>query len=191
MNIEQKREYAKKYYLIHKEKIIQRSKDRYEKKTDQIKQYERQYYHSNSEKISQARREEYKTNQVLRTKILQDCKEYRETHKEQEYLTGKAYRSERVGWLRKYKQEKGCFICQSKVNLHFHHIDPSTKEFKVMDAKKSYETIMKEMKKCVILCNKCHHAIHDSIRYHKPFPIWYNKILELKVFLDNSNKIVI
>jgi len=43
----------------------------------------------------------------------------------------------------------------------FHHIDPSTKAFEIaprLDG--NLDTIMKEAKKCVMLCSNCHRIRH-------------------------------
>ncbi len=50
--------------------------------------------------------------------------------------------------------------------LHFHHIDPSRKEFtfgKVMANPKSWDKIVTEMRKCALLCANCHAELHDGL----------------------------
>jgi len=50
-----------------------------------------------------------------------------------------------------------CAVCGSKDNLHFDHINPKKKEFRISknwDAPKA--VMLKELKKCQLLCNKCH-----------------------------------
>lgn len=46
--------------------------------------------------------------------------------------------------------------------LQFHHIDPNTKEFGVsaQGNTRSYERLLEEAKKCVLLCANCHAEIH-------------------------------
>ena len=53
-------------------------------------------------------------------------------------------------------------------NLHFHHVDPRTKSFAVgnNDRNQTFEEKLKEIKKCVLLCHKCHVAAHRRLRAH-------------------------
>jgi 5-methylcytosine-specific restriction endonuclease McrA len=50
-----------------------------------------------------------------------------------------------------------CAICGSTKNLHFDHINPSTKSFRIsirIDAPK--DLLLEELDKCQLLCSKCH-----------------------------------
>jgi 5-methylcytosine-specific restriction endonuclease McrA len=51
---------------------------------------------------------------------------------------------------------------------HFHHTDPSQKEFGISQAKRKYkeELVWTELDKCQLLCSNCHGEIHDAL-YHK------------------------
>lgn len=50
------------------------------------------------------------------------------------------------------------------VNLHFHHVDPSTKSFAVSVATgKSLQTFREEAKKCVLLCANCHGEVKAGL----------------------------
>lgn len=43
--------------------------------------------------------------------------------------------------------------CGSKKDLHFHHQDPSTKEFTISDGLKfGWERLVVELDKCILLC---------------------------------------
>jgi len=56
-----------------------------------------------------------------------------------------------------------CIICNSTVNLTFHHRDPKSKKYNISDLvyhKKSITIIIKELKKCDLLCEYCHKKIH-------------------------------
>jgi hypothetical protein len=63
----------------------------------------------------------------------------------------------------------GCGICgYSKCNaaLDLHHLDPSTKEFnisRVMARPVSWGKIVKEIRKCVLLCSRCHTEVHMGV----------------------------
>lgn len=53
--------------------------------------------------------------------------------------------------------------------LEFHHIDPSKKSFNIgMVANKSWKVIVKELKKCILLCANCHRIEHSE-RYDNDF----------------------
>lgn len=48
--------------------------------------------------------------------------------------------------------------------LHFHHLDPSTKEGKVSDMfyTKNKKAAQEEAKKCQLICANCHAELHDN-----------------------------
>lgn len=52
--------------------------------------------------------------------------------------------------------------------LHFHHIDPSTKDFSIFETRpgirktRNFELIKKEIDKCILLCANCHMELHDK-----------------------------
>lgn len=84
--------------------------------------------------------------------------------------------SERViNWRRRLKQKSiaalgGCCQCcgyNKSINaLEFHHLDPEQKEFSFSQLKvspKKSQTIITELKKCVLVCANCHREIHDGI----------------------------
>lgn len=47
--------------------------------------------------------------------------------------------------------------------LDFHHVDDLTKEFAVSDRLTSWERIVGELDKCVLLCCRCHREVHDGL----------------------------
>lgn len=63
-----------------------------------------------------------------------------------------------------------CVCCgYNKCNdaLHFHHLDPSKKDFNFSGARaspKSWDKIVDELRKCVIVCAICHAEIHAGVR---------------------------
>lgn len=61
----------------------------------------------------------------------------------------------------------GCAVCgyhRCVFNLHFHHVDPSTKEFAVnMGRGKSLDSYRAEAKKCVLVCANCHGEIETGL----------------------------
>ena len=62
-----------------------------------------------------------------------------------------------------------CQCCgYNKTNkaLAFHHIDPDKKDMGFGDTRanpKSWQKIIIELKKCILVCHNCHSEIHDGI----------------------------
>lgn len=47
----------------------------------------------------------------------------------------------------------------------FHHIDPSTKDVSISDAiNRSWNNLVKEVDKCILLCATCHRLEHERLR---------------------------
>lgn len=45
--------------------------------------------------------------------------------------------------------------------LEFHHVDPSVKEFGIGNGNtRSFESLKKEIDKCILVCANCHREIH-------------------------------
>lgn len=61
----------------------------------------------------------------------------------------------------------GCIVCgynRSMRALHFHHKDPSLKEFKIsITRSKSMEALRKEIEKCILLCSNHHMELEDGL----------------------------
>lgn len=57
-----------------------------------------------------------------------------------------------------------CQECGYNKNLaafHFHHLDPAIKEFSTIEMlRMSWEKLIKEMSKCILLCGNCHTELH-------------------------------
>lgn len=68
------------------------------------------------------------------------------------------------------KQHGGCCEkcgynkCQDA--LEFHHLDPSTKDMRIANfgGAPSYERLMEEADKCILLCSNCHREEHARLR---------------------------
>ena len=66
-------------------------------------------------------------------------------------------------------QEAGgcCALCgydRCIINLHFHHVDPATKSFKMsISAGKAIATYRAEAAKCVLVCANCHGEIEMGL----------------------------
>lgn len=107
--------------------------------------------------------------------------EYCEIHKlEKRQDTGKSWRckkcaSSAVRKNRRATSEKlknlhggCCVICgynRCLRALHFHHIDPATKEFQIGGIGQTFSWARKvqEAKKCILVCSNCHAEIHDGL----------------------------
>ena len=66
-----------------------------------------------------------------------------------------------------YKGGK-CIFCaynRCQAALDFHHLDPKQKEFGVsLDGiTRSWERIIKELDKCILVCSNCHREIHAGM----------------------------
>jgi len=60
-----------------------------------------------------------------------------------------------------------CAVCgydRCMLNLHFHHVDPTTKSFSMnMGRGKSLAAFRAEAKKCVLVCANCHGEIESGL----------------------------
>ena len=66
-----------------------------------------------------------------------------------------------------YKGGK-CEICgynKCKGALEFHHLDPNEKDFGISHKgyTRSWESVKKELDKCIMLCANCHREVHDGM----------------------------
>lgn len=100
------------------------------------------------------------------------CKrEYNRNHyrKNKIYYISKARRHKENVCLKllRLKAEVGCKSCPERHPgcLQFHHRNPATKSFEISEAvlTKGWKTILKETKKCDVLCANCHFKLHFEI----------------------------
>lgn len=78
-------------------------------------------------------------------------------------------RAERYTKINEMKAKAGCAQCEERVagKLTYHHRDKSTKVkrvSKLVSENRSWESILAEIKKCDVLCNSCHSALHNVER---------------------------
>jgi len=91
--------------------------------------------------------------------------EWKKLHTEQRY------RKRQQAWMAKKKIEEGCDKCNYNEHpraLHYHHKNPSEKEFGISQALNSgygKDTIIEETKKCILLCANCH-SVEESDTYN-------------------------
>lgn len=76
--------------------------------------------------------------------------------------------------------KKECVICgdTGKYHLHFHHIDPSLKQYDIHKMLKpktiTIDSIVGELRKCVVLCANCHLDTHRKISVI--FNMWVEEV---------------
>ena len=91
------------------------------------------------------------TDEERSVRNYQRVKKYRQTAKEKlvEYKGGKC---------------KYCGYNKCTQALDFHHIDPGEKDFTISNYQYlKWETLLKEVDKCVLVCANCHREIHCGL----------------------------
>jgi hypothetical protein len=84
-----------------------------------------------------------------------------------------------------------CQICgyhNCNSALDFHHLDPTEKEFGFGGLRatiKGWDTLIQELRKCVLLCNRCHTELHNGV---VSLPSTYEKFNEEYVEYKNMYK---
>ena len=74
-------------------------------------------------------------------------------------------RNKNIEWFKEYRKKLKCIKCgENHIScLEFHHKNPKNKEYNVSSITSGtygIETIMKEIKKCDVLCANCHRKEH-------------------------------
>jgi uncharacterized protein affecting Mg2+/Co2+ transport len=97
-------------------------------------------------------------------------REWYNRNKEQEQKKarsrGVVRRQEMRKWYTEYKSTLSCIICSESesVCLDFHHKNSKQKEFSIGHAlDKGKLSMMKEIKKCIVLCANCHRKLHAGL----------------------------
>jgi predicted HNH restriction endonuclease len=88
-----------------------------------------------------------------------------------------------------------CVLCKEEFPdcLEFHHIDNTQKEICINDVVKTRDVgrLLREIKKCVILCANCHRKVHaGNIYLHKDLikPNYAKLLVQIaKNAIKNSN----
>jgi hypothetical protein len=114
---------------------------------------------------------EFSINKNKKDGLNYQCRSCQSKYHRQHYLKNKekyikqakTQRRKSTDILREIK--KKCSICDENhpATLDFHHIDPSVKEIDLARAANngwSKNRLLKEIKKCIIVCRNCHAKIH-------------------------------
>ncbi|HLO47633.1 MAG TPA: hypothetical protein VK211_04325 [Kamptonema sp.] len=56
-----------------------------------------------------------------------------------------------------------CGYSKSIAALDFHHLSPKYKDFKISGRSVSFDTIVPELNKCILVCANCHREIHAGL----------------------------
>jgi hypothetical protein len=93
---------------------------------------------------------------------------YAAKHREETRARDNAENARKRDLLRAIRLERGCADCGIRddvTRLHFHHRDPATKSFSIVDGLygHAWETVLAETEKCDVLCNPCHRARHRAL----------------------------
>ena len=104
-----------------------------------------------------------KLNHKNKSGVCLNCKAPAKTR----YESIKIFRKKRKNFLLDVKGSK-CQICSysfCKEALEFHHLDPTKKEFTISNTKatRTLEEDLKEIEKCILVCNRCHREIHYGL----------------------------
>lgn len=93
-------------------------------------------------------------------------REWERKNKDKRKILRDKWKAKREKWYKDFKKNLYCQECGETFApcLHFHHKDPSKKEFSISMKCKSWSTkrIKLEMKKCVVLCANCHIKVHQG-----------------------------
>lgn len=105
--------------------------------------------------------------------LYKDYKEFRKEYRKQHYQENKqAQNAKSLFRLREIKRKLveymggKCAHCEKSFPdavYDFHHLDPSSKEITYNLRHRSYESALKEVKKCIMLCSNCHRIEHARL----------------------------
>lgn len=88
-------------------------------------------------------------------------------NKERRAELNKAWRERNKLKFQEWKAEQQCSLCLEKEPccLEFHHLDPSKKEYTIASVSRftTFDNLLKEINKCVVLCANCHRKVHAGI----------------------------
>ena len=66
-----------------------------------------------------------------------------------------------------WKETLSCIVCgeSNACCIDLHHLDPTDKEVDISDVTRywSWERLMVEIDKCIVVCSNCHRKIHAGV----------------------------
>lgn len=80
--------------------------------------------------------------------------------------------------------------------LHYHHVDSSTKKFRLSDLTSDWtiKEVQEEIDKCILVCANCHTELHDLTNNKSPYGTFSKRNIEVDLsqedfikFLTNSD----
>lgn len=106
----------------------------------------------------------------IRNKTCKIClkdvrKKWYEKYKKNIIAKNRHNKEKNILWFHEYRKTLKCNRCGENhpACLEFHHSNPKEKEYTIgviVYGTYSIETIMKEIKKCEVLCSNCHNKEH-------------------------------
>jgi len=156
------KERKKKYREENKDKIKERRKDYYQKNKDKVKQKMKKYYQANRDKIIKRVVEYEQKNKEV---VAKRKKDYRRRNREKFNTQQKVKIEKTYRWLLEIKRGRKCAACgeSNPLVLVFHHTKPNNKvaDITAMVGRGfSKKKILREIQKCVVLCQNCHVEEH-------------------------------
>jgi len=86
---------------------------------------------------------------------------YKENREERKVVENKKNRDRKTLLVNHFDNK--CFDCNNSFPdcvYDFHHIDPTTKDFKLSSYRSISDKLWEEVNKCVMLCSNCHRIRH-------------------------------
>lgn len=139
-------------------------------KKDKMRQQRKEYREKNAEKIKQIKKEYNNRPEVKQANKEKNANHYL-SNREKVIQRQKARSAERSDFINNVALKYGCQNLDCgwdgelfPEQLDFHHFDPKTKIKEVSKlTSASYDKIIEEINKCVVLCRNCHYLYHVGL----------------------------
>ena len=179
MSSEKEKARSRKYYEQHKEEKEAYNKEWYQRNKEHQKARSKENYEQNREQKQASVKKYYEKNKEQKLAYLND---YRKRKGEQRRAWARTHYQKNKDRIKgamearatRYKRMAvdllggKCQVCgynKCLRALDFHHKDPKEKEVTVSTVmhRRSWERIYKEVKKCTLLCCRCHREVHAGL----------------------------